>query len=74
MITTAFTKFQAMNIKAQVKLHNITMEMIIELSKAHIETGMLHDEIFIKARDAQEAEKALKICQDLYDKEGDKNG
>lgn len=69
MITTPFTKFSEMNIKAQVMLHNMTMEMVMELSRAGIQSSMLHDQIVIKARNKQEAEKALKICQDLYDRE-----
>ena len=66
MTTTAFP---SMDIQAQLQLFKMMQEAVVQINKLGIRCSMFHDEIFVEAKNEQEFDAAMKVFQNLYDKD-----
>ena len=62
------TTFPSMDIQAQLQMFKMMQEAIVQLNELGIKCSMFHDEVLIEAKNEQEFDTAMKVFQDLYDK------
>ena len=65
----ATTIFPSMNIQAQLQMFKRMQEAVVQLNKLDIKCSIFHDEVFVEAKNEQEFDIAMKVFQDLYDKD-----